>query len=152
MSDLKVEDILHRIKKEAGLMYDKDVAALLGAKNPTRDAANWKSRESIPWDLLVDYCREHDKSLDHLVLGRYAEPGQSTTVQSVNEQSTAQYNGIDLTFFNHLLKLMTEQAEARNLDLPPLKLLEATALLYHQTTRDAEPDMQLVGGLLELTG
>ncbi len=72
--------ILDRIKKVEGAKNDTDLAVPLRVTK--RNIANWKSRNSIPWETLVAYCRWRKVSMEWLFNDRgpmmndvIAEPG-----------------------------------------------------------------------------
>lgn len=59
--------ILNRIKELEGLEYDKDLAALFKMSEKALEAQ--KSRDTVPWERLVEYSREKQVSLEYLVNG-----------------------------------------------------------------------------------
>jgi hypothetical protein len=149
MSDISVKKILNRIKKDEGLRYDKDAAALLGANNPSKDVANWKARNSVPWDALVQYCEQSGKSLDYLVMGR--KVGDIRVAEEAAEYGHTVLQGLDIALFNRLVCLISEQAKCRGITVEPAWLLKSGALLYHQAkTTNTEPDLLTINGMLDL--
>lgn len=63
-----IEEILDIIKEAENIGTDTDLAELLGIK--PQNVFMWKSRDTIPHEILMDYCEKRSMSYDWLVLGR----------------------------------------------------------------------------------
>lgn len=63
--------VLNRLKKIEGVEKDASLAAPLHVEKGRIE--QWKFRDSIPWEQLVEYCRRERVSLEWLVNGRGTE-------------------------------------------------------------------------------
>lgn len=73
--------ILNRLKELEGVRHDTDLATPLGVSKEI--VSQWKTRETIPWDRLIQYTRMEQVSFEWLINGHgpprrrdlVAEPG-----------------------------------------------------------------------------
>lgn len=66
MFDFK--EILKRLKEETKLKHDREIAELLGVDQ--QNITNWKTRNSIPYDLLISLCLTKEINLIYILTGR----------------------------------------------------------------------------------
>jgi len=70
LSNLNIEDILTRIKEIEGVKTFKEVANILSVSEV--NISQWRKRGSIPYEKLIEYCKNKDIVLDWLITGRGA--------------------------------------------------------------------------------
>jgi hypothetical protein len=75
-----LRDIINRLKALAGVSNDIDLSNPLQVSK--RNIANWKARDSIPWEQINQFCLKNGYSLEYVVNGNgsikcdgIAEPG-----------------------------------------------------------------------------
>jgi hypothetical protein len=61
--------ILERIKSVTEAKNDSDIARLLNV--PPKKLAVWKLRNTIPYDELITFCRDHDLELEWVLTGEH---------------------------------------------------------------------------------
>ncbi|AXX94476.1 helix-turn-helix domain-containing protein [Arcobacter ellisii] len=66
MFDFK--EILQRLKEESSLKHDREIADLLGVEQ--QNITNWKTRNSIPYDLIISLCLEKEINLIYILTGK----------------------------------------------------------------------------------
>ena len=60
--------VIDRMKEAAGVRTNDELAGLLGLRSGA--VSNWRTRNSIPLDQLVEYAAQRGVSLDWLILGQ----------------------------------------------------------------------------------
>ena len=78
---LKIETIISRIKYIEEIVTDTQVAEILKVTPYT--LSMWKKRQSIPYQILVDYCKNKKLSIDWLLTDEV-----KSQPQQVNELPT----------------------------------------------------------------
>lgn len=63
-----IKEILERISERTGFKKDVDIASVLGV--PKTTLSTWKQRNSIPYEMLIEYAKREQIALDWLILGR----------------------------------------------------------------------------------
>lgn len=69
---LNTKDILARVGAVIGIKKNKAIAAELGVKPSV--CSNWKTRNAIPWNELLNFSISHSVSLIKLLTGQKQNP------------------------------------------------------------------------------
>jgi len=71
--DIKVSTtaVIQRIKKKLDIKTDKKLTEMLGVKATTFSA--WRTRNSLDFKLVLEFCRENDLDLNHIFFGEKDE-------------------------------------------------------------------------------
>ena len=76
-----LKDILNRIRQHQNFNSDIELAAELGVSKTTPNT--WKTRNTIPYDLIMGWAERHHVSLDWLFFGI----GQPDNYQSLHQET-----------------------------------------------------------------
>lgn len=79
MSLIDVCLIIERMKQSVKATTDKELGEKAGF--PKKNVSNWRVRNSIPFELLVEFAQTHNLSVDWLVFG--TEKAQLDTAQQM---------------------------------------------------------------------
>lgn len=74
MKKYDVRSIIERMKKIAKTSSDKNFADFLGV--PTSTVSNWKTRDSIPFDVVAEFSANHQINADWLIFGKENSLGE----------------------------------------------------------------------------
>jgi phage repressor protein C with HTH and peptisase S24 domain len=83
---MKIKNILDRVGENIGSKKGVDIAKELGVKPAA--VANWKKREAIPYELLIDFAGKRKISLDWLLRGERLDVEPSLNIQVTRQLKT----------------------------------------------------------------
>jgi len=79
---LKINQILERVGRVIGDHKNESIAKALGVAPTT--ASNWKTRNTIPWEELWQFCNEQHMSLEWILTGSQLSYGSQNGKQGEN--------------------------------------------------------------------
>lgn len=100
MKKYDIRSIIERMKEIANTSSDKNFAEFLGV--PTSTVSNWKTRDSIPFDVVAEFSANHQVNTDWLIFGKENALGEMET------ELLARFAKLD---FKQKLKLLTSLEE-----------------------------------------
>lgn len=144
MSTFKVKEgstllrtIFARIKAVEGLRYDKELAVPL--HTTAYNITNMKTRDSIPWTQLVQYCRERQISLEWLVNGQ--GPAFRHDLPRCEDGALLDAaDAADCSAAYRLAGMITEAADAAGARLTGAQVERLVGLLHADEQRGIEVD------------
>lgn len=68
MNNLTAESVLDRLQKALGVKSDSALSRLLGVNRAT--LGNWRTRDSVPYSICVNFSIENSISLNWLLAGQ----------------------------------------------------------------------------------
>jgi len=120
-SQIDVKKILSRIGEVVGSKKHEEISRALGVKPQT--AANWKTRNAIPWIELYQFALNKDVSIDWILTGRkFGEEHKDTEKEKF-------WNEKERYFFEEIKELKKKN-----------KVLEDIFRVLKQAKRKDDPD------------
>jgi hypothetical protein len=130
MNNLSAKSVLDRLQKALGVKSDSALSRLLGVNRAT--LGNWRTRDSVPYSICVNYSIDKGISLNWLLAG------QGNMLLNVSGQS-AEALSVDHTYLIELFDALSEEQQQVALQLMSEKkrlsdLEKAVEDLQHKIT------------------
>lgn len=149
--EINYKDFMERLKNKLGVTSDAQLAKLLRFSAPALVERN--RRESIPYDAIVNLCRERGISMDYLITGR-AEVLNGNVVFSYDGSNSSHDKMIAIPYFKNIRGI--DQAQSDNdpyIMLPKNdypELLSDTHMLHAVSADDDSMEGTIYSGALLL--
>lgn len=78
-------EVIERLKVAFQVKTDTELAGVLEVSNKT--ISSWKSRNSIPMDVLLQACVATDKNIDYFLFGNEQKALGSASIEEFSEES-----------------------------------------------------------------
>ena len=81
--EISMEAILNRLMNETGIETQKELSEKVLNKDPSL-ISRWKSENRIPYDLIIEVCKQHRLNIPYILFGQH----YATQPSFVSEQKT----------------------------------------------------------------